>query len=258
MSSGDEALFGSAGLSAVDNGDFRIPNLSAEYLYLDVGLSPAAPHASAWLQAPGSNRLVVFGFEASPTCVEMIRTGSSPFDTRLDPALIGRNFFLFPCALGSSNGISTLFETEDLGQSSFLKPATSDPEFAIKSQRTVQCVTLDYVLEKVVNTPKVIGRLKIDTQGFDLEVLKGSSRSLSRVVFVTIEIDTTRYQGSTNSRLGVVLYLGRKGFLYLPRSLKGALRLLARTHVVTADPTFLNLRFLMRLRRLGLTIFQVY
>jgi hypothetical protein len=78
----------------------------------------------------------------------------------------------------------TIFLTRFSTTSSLLKP----PEDELRESEQVEVVTLDQFAKK--NNLGSIGLLKIDAEGFDLEVIKGAAGTLSsgRVKFVMAEV----------------------------------------------------------------------
>lgn len=95
-------------------------------------------------------------------------------------------------ALGAKDGIETLRLTRFRPSSSLLEPnddllfKMADSEFYSVEQRIpVPITTLDSALEP---SKAVIDFLKIDVQGYELEVLKGSTNSLDDVVGCELEV----------------------------------------------------------------------
>ena len=103
-------------------------------------------------------------------------------------------WIVHPMALGSQGGQSDINVAEGSVFSSFLEPNAyasetfgSSPE--VVATETVQVGTLDEVFEGLVGRvgdPQVY--LKLDTQGWDLEVLRGGSQSLPQVLALQTEI----------------------------------------------------------------------
>lgn len=72
-----------------------------------------------------------------------------------------------------------------LKQTKVLKDGLYGIDFSIKQKLTVPVIKLsDYIKE---NGLESIRLLKIDTQGFELEVLKGAKESLNSMVFIYLE-----------------------------------------------------------------------
>jgi FkbM family methyltransferase len=87
-------------------------------------------------------------------------------------------------ALGSETKSQTMFLTHFSTSSSLLKP----PEDELRDTEQVEVVTLDQFVKE--HSLDYIGLLKIDAEGFDLEVINGAAEMLSsgRVRFVMVEV----------------------------------------------------------------------
>jgi FkbM family methyltransferase len=100
-------------------------------------------------------------------------------------------------ALSDSNGSCEItVDTRDLHKSSFHERSaltvTSNPVI----QRTVEVTTLDTILDENPNLSKPI-LLKIDTEGNELNVLKGGKRFLKETDMVIAEVSVARrFEGS--------------------------------------------------------------
>ncbi len=93
-------------------------------------------------------------------------------------------------ALGSGTGIMTLNVMRDSAFSSFLQPASRDFQFEgnlIAGTREVQVSTLDeFAVSKGYDLRGAY--LKSDTQGFDLEVLRGARKTLPLLCGFQVEL----------------------------------------------------------------------
>lgn len=91
---------------------------------------------------------------------------------------------IFPCALGSAAGHAEINVTRSPGLNSFLAARTDVVEGywasdALLGVETVEIRTLDRALsEAAINCAAMGVYVKLDTQGFDLEVIKGAELSL--------------------------------------------------------------------------------
>jgi FkbM family methyltransferase len=98
-----------------------------------------------------------------------------------------RNVHLINAAVGSVSGRRTLRENEYSEMSSFLRPSSA-AWGAVVAEREVEVTTLDtYCAEHGIER---IDLLKIDTQGYELEVLRGAAGMLAagRVGLVYMEV----------------------------------------------------------------------
>jgi FkbM family methyltransferase len=134
------------------------------------------------------HRLRTVGFEGRITSVEPV---SRSFDllagtARSDSKWEVRNF-----ALGSRNGQADINVTELAAFSSLLSPSsfgrTAYPDSQASFLEQVEVHRLDDVWQDLAGDAKRVF-LKLDTQGYDLEVLKGASEHLSAVVAMQLEL----------------------------------------------------------------------
>jgi FkbM family methyltransferase len=97
-------------------------------------------------------------------------------------------------ALGRENGEATINVTQLTFYSSFRNPSpyayeTFGSQPTVKSTETVMVTTLDEMFDQITSVatdPRVY--LKMDTQGWDLEVLEGATESLRHVAALQSEI----------------------------------------------------------------------
>ncbi len=114
-------------------------------------------------------------------------------------------------ALGARGEERTLLDHETSRMSSFL-PLGTDGWGSIVGSTLVSVTTLDeYVQDRSV--PR-IDLLKIDTQGFEMEVLAGATGSLSGklVEFVLAEVNFASLYSDTPSLHDITSFLGGHGF----------------------------------------------
>ena len=97
------------------------------------------------------------------------------------------NVILNEVALGSSPGRWEFFENSEWDLSSLL-PAGPSCEGEVMDSYWIEVTTLDNYCS--TNTVEMIDILKIDTQGFDLEVLRGGEQLIrdGRIRFVLMEV----------------------------------------------------------------------
>jgi FkbM family methyltransferase len=120
----------------------------------------------------------IHAFEPSPRSFEELRVSIAGI-----PAVN-----LVPAGVGASPGEMTLLENADANLTSFLRPDVSAWGHVAR-ETVVPVVTLDgYCAEQGVEH---IDLLKIDAQGFDLEVLKGGAELISagRVHLILVELN---------------------------------------------------------------------
>jgi FkbM family methyltransferase len=105
-------------------------------------------------------------------------------------------FTFYQCAIGSFNGLLKLNVEKNLGRSTFLKVTNINFEDKSIDNRTVNVFTLDSIMQqhakesikKKLNSQgnQRIG-IKIDTEGYELEVIKGAKKTLKKTEFVLLE-----------------------------------------------------------------------
>jgi FkbM family methyltransferase len=120
-----------------------------------------------------------------------------------------------PCALGAKDGEVDLKISKNSFSSSLLEVNATHLGANINSQTVstekVKVRTLDSFLDsKFVDQSRIF--LKIDVQGFELEVLQGTELSLSRISTVQVELSTTTlYQGQSHF-MKIISFLDFHGF----------------------------------------------
>jgi FkbM family methyltransferase len=146
--------------------------------FFDIGANDGATSALALTYFPGTH---IFAFEPHPLIFE-----------RLKQKMQGRpSFNAFNLALGSEIGEAILMDYD----SSTIGSLVRNARYAVRFERKVtkeirvQCIILDqFCLEKKIDNIDV---LKIDTEGFDYEVLKGANKLLSagKIRFIYCEFN---------------------------------------------------------------------
>ncbi|MNU81214.1 2-O-methyltransferase NoeI [compost metagenome] len=116
------------------------------------------------------------------------------------------NIELHPVGLGSEQG-NVFFEERSVGNPG-MNRVTSDPE---RSSKEVTITTLDSFAEKLGN--RRVSLIKIDVEGYELEVLKGASSLIQqhRPVFF-IELDDDNLKDQNGSALELIQFLHSFGY----------------------------------------------
>jgi FkbM family methyltransferase len=129
-------------------------------------------------------------YEAFPTSFQVLIEPLKEHEPDLQNILKQYEGRYFLTAVGSSNRRSTITVEPRPHMSSFLertaKTSTSDPT----DKREVPVTTLDTLMEEH-NLQPPFG-LKIDTEGFELEVIKGAPKFLRKTQFVIAEVSITK------------------------------------------------------------------
>ena len=134
-------------------------------------------------------------------------------------------------ALGSRMGSLKFYECEHKASSSLILPDTNsswirlksrilgtDPELLYK-ERLIEVTTIDHVVDE--NSIITIFYLKIDTEGNELDILKGASESLKKGVIrnIQIEVHQTLMRSNNSKEIEQLLiehgYICKKTFKHL-------------------------------------------
>jgi hypothetical protein len=239
------------------DGLIRLPDTITR-IKIDVGLGHHAPNTQLWLESiPG---LVVFGFEPNLQAVsDMLagrRRGQSIVNAKhLDLAYVGRRMFLFPVALGISLSQADFYATKNSVCSSILEPniewiTQHDGQKAAAEMTAdvypVAVLTLSDLLSKIPwgsegdpGVFPIVEHIKIDAQGYDLEILRGAGPYLSqRVVCVTAEKSAWGYKEPGHNAQELIDFMSHQGFTILHES--GLIRTVLGVVMDAGDLTFYN------------------
>ena len=129
--------------------------------------------------------------------------------------------------VGAAPGQQVLTIWDDLAGSSCL-PSTDETLLSQGRQRTVDVVTLPGLVASS-KSPFAPDLIKVDVQGFEMEVLKGAGNVLGQAEIIIIEVSLFRFGAGMPLAREIIEYLGAHGYeLYdvagfLRRPLDGAL-----------------------------------
>ncbi len=147
----------------------------------------------------------IYSFEPDPAMAsELTRRAAA------DPA-----WTVFPFALGAEEGELTLNVMQNSVYNSFLTPNTSDTNSHASSNTIVKTVkvnvkTLDSMAEIFSNLKKCY--VKIDTQGFDEQVLSGGKYVLSTVPAIQAEISVKKIYNNMLDMWESIAEFSKMGF----------------------------------------------
>jgi FkbM family methyltransferase len=138
--------------------------------------------------------------------------------TLMERAKLDKNWIVESCALGSGTGEAQFNVMTNSQFSSFLSPDHSavqlfEGQNQVQQRITVPVKTLDEVFPEIqrrFNCNCVY--LKLDTQGYDLEVLKGASRTLANVRALQTEASVTPIYKGMPDYTSSIRALERLGF----------------------------------------------
>ena len=217
-----------------------------KHIKIDVGLSFDAPHSQNWIDNDTENNTIVIGFEANPFWNDYIlqpikNNNFKDFHTYTIPLKyenVYKSFFLVPIALGNVD-TPTFMEfyvpNHSEGCCSLLKPNNKTILGDIVKTHIVPVYTLSNFLD-YINFDKIeyIDYLKIDVQGYDINVLKGVGEYIKKFVYVTIEPEVEQYHNAElNSVENISNYMVNNGFTKI-------------NHPNTIDPTYINNMFISK------------
>ena len=144
------------------------PNSAHPTVFIDVGVNDG----KAVRKMMKTDHLQIFGFEPNPGQLDgLIREVAASPDLQ-------RRVHLFPAGVGKEPGKLTLnMGKADNAGSSFAYGHKTDVDAHRYEQREVDVVTLDEKVLPLVD-PESMVVLKIDTQGWEMDVLRGASELL--------------------------------------------------------------------------------
>jgi FkbM family methyltransferase len=124
-------------------------------------------------------------------------------------------------ALGSRNETRQIYVGRHSGEStSFLRPTRLYDGFFEDKTQILQIVTLDSIFGSLRDN-SLFNMLVTDTQGFDLEVLKGAQRTLQQMHYVYTEVSRGHYHGEP-SAADFDIFLSAFGFQRVEMSMYGS------------------------------------
>lgn len=119
------------------------------------------------------------------------------------------------CAIGSKKDCKEIFISGKNQSSSLMnlskKHIEISPEFNVVENENVEVETLDNFKDKILSYEKNY-LLKIDVQGFELEVLKGSSQILNFINCIFIEVSHENLYQNQPKSIDVINFLIEKNF----------------------------------------------
>jgi FkbM family methyltransferase len=115
------------------------------------------------------------------------------------------------CAAGSTAGKLSIHVHPDLVGSSLL-----EEEDGIKADgvpREIDVITLDSLLDKYPAVRNKRTLLKLDVQGFELEVLDGAANLLNLCEAILLEVSMFKFQKNAPDFYDVIVFMRKKGFV---------------------------------------------
>jgi FkbM family methyltransferase len=125
-----------------------------------------------------------------------------------------KNIFFLNIAIGEKTEKKIFYITNRNDSSSFLKISKNinkNKDYQIKEEREIDIKSLDEIMINKNLIKPII--MKIDTQGYELEVLKGSVNLLKKVKYIIVEISKDEiYSGQAVSN-EIIDYLYKLNFI---------------------------------------------
>ncbi|MDB6077682.1 MAG: methyltransferase, FkbM family [Akkermansiaceae bacterium] len=132
----------------------------------------------------------------------------------------------FLAGVGAVPGELELNVYDDLVGSSFVSKPTADPRSPAKVRRVPICTVDEMVASGKIPQPELI---KLDVQGFELEVLRGAAQVLPKAELAILEVSLFHFEPAWPILHEVVAFMAARGFVtydfagYRRRPLDGAL-----------------------------------
>jgi FkbM family methyltransferase len=164
----------------------------------------------------------------------------------LDNGLAGR---VLPerIAIGNQDGVASLARTGNIGGHHLVKEPRSEHGQLVP----VPCVTIDRWLQRLGVAPAAVTFVKVDTQGWDLEVLKGASTLLA-LKHVVWQLEITRMVKRSGETLERFAELLREHFTFAKplgghsEAVRPIADVLERLERIVEEDSFVNLLLLNR------------
>ena len=125
-------------------------------------------------------------YDLFPSAKLLLIDPLSESSTYIDEYLLHRDVSFYNCAVGDREGTEKIHIQDEIGSSSIMVPSSINFEHNVNDQREIQLKTLDSIYENEKNLGKL--GIKIDTEGFELSVIKGARQTLRNAEFVLAEV----------------------------------------------------------------------
>ena len=148
------------------------------------------------------------------------------------------NIFFFNFALGEKTSNKIFHITKRKDSSSFLKVnenVISNNDYKIQEKIEVKIHSLDEIMINENLTGPIL--FKIDVQGYELEVLKGSSETLKKIKYVLVEISENEIYKNQPLYCDVTNFLKDNNFYFLSENKLTKIR---KTNFMQKDVLFIN------------------
>ncbi len=129
------------------------------------------------------------------------------------------NIYFYNTGIGNKNKIINFFITNRADSSSFLtinKSKNYNKNYYIKEKRKIKIQKLDQILNNKKLIKPVL--IKIDVQGFELEVLKGSKKTLPNIDYLLLEVSKNQMYNKQAIELEIINFLKKEKFIIMESS----------------------------------------
>ena len=151
---------------------------------------------------------MIYVFEPIEDNIKVLRKNILPFD----------RIKLFPIALGSEKKQSHINITKRITSSSLLNINTTDFKDDYMSSQlvpeTIETINVD-VIDNLVLPNQHVSIIKLDVQGYELEVLKGAVNTLKNTDLVMVELQNHSMYSNAPMYYDIDIFLRDNGFVLL-------------------------------------------
>ncbi len=129
------------------------------------------------------------------------------------------NIYFYNTGIGNKNKIINFFITNRADSSSFLtinKSKNYNKNYYVKEKRKIKIQKLDQILNNKKLIKPVL--IKIDVQGFELEVLKGSKKILPNIDYLLLEVSKNQMYNKQAIELEIINFLKNEKFRIMESS----------------------------------------
>ena len=130
------------------------------------------------------------------------------------------NIFFFNIALGEKSKKKVFYITNRKDSSSFLKfnkNNVKNSDYNINQERVVEIKALDEVIQFAKLVPPIL--LKIDVQGYELDVLKGCSNLLKKTTYIIVEVSENEIYQDQPVANEIIEYLNKQNYIIIKENL---------------------------------------
>ena len=126
-----------------------------------------------------------------------------------------KNISFFNFALGEKSSKKNLYITKRRDSSSFLKinSIIKNIDHSVEEKREIEIKSLDEIMKNRNLIKPILA--KIDVQGYELEVLKGSTNTLKEIKYIIIEVSEDKIYTGQALANNIIKYLNDMNFQVL-------------------------------------------